>query len=124
MTTASAGKGDREIRAALADSGRLLVACGLFSMAVNVLMLTGPLFMLQNYDRVLGSRSDATLVTLAALVAFLFLLMGVLDHARGRVLARVGARLQERLDPRTRECCTRSWCGRWRRPSAPARQPD
>ena len=92
--------GDREIRAALAESRRLFVACGLFSMAVNVLMLTGPLFMLQIYDRVLGSRSEATLVTLAALVAFLFLLMGVLDHARGRVLARVGARLQERLDPR------------------------
>ena len=92
--------GDREIRAALAESRRLFVACGLFSMAVNVLMLTGPLFMLQIYDRVLSSRSDATLATLAALVAFLFLLMGVLDHARGRVLARVGARLQERLDPR------------------------
>ena len=92
--------GDREIRAALAESRRLFVACGLFSMAVNVLMLTGPLFMLQIYDRVLGSRSEATLVTLAVLVAFLFLLMGALDHARGRVLARVGARLQERLDPR------------------------
>ena len=92
--------GDREIRAALAESRRLFVACGLFSIAVNVLMLTGPLFMLQIYDRVLSSRSEATLVTLAGLVAFLFLLMGVLDHARGRVLARVGARLQERLDPR------------------------
>ena len=33
-------------------------------------------------------------------MAFLFLLMGVLDHARGRVLARAGARLQARLDPR------------------------
>ena len=92
--------GDREIRAALGESRRLFVACGLFSVAVNLLMLTGPLFMLQIYDRVLSSRSEATLVTLAALVAFLFLLMGVLDHARGRVLARVGARLQERLDPR------------------------
>ena len=100
ITAADSGNGDREIRAALADSGRLLLACGLFSMAVNVLMLTGPLFMLQIYDRVLSSRSEATLVTLATLVAFLFLLMGVLDHARGRVLARVGARLQERLDPR------------------------
>ena len=92
--------GDREIRTALAESRRLIVACAMFSVAVNVLMLTGPLFMLQVYDRVLGSRSEATLVTLATLVGFLFLLMGVLDHARGRVLARVGARLQERLDPR------------------------
>ena len=94
------GAGSREIRAALAESRRLFVACALFSVAVNVLMLTGPLFMLQIYDRVLGSRSQETLLTLAILVAFLFLLMGVLDHARGRVLARAGSRLQARLDPR------------------------
>ena len=94
------GAGSREIRAALAESRRLFVACALFSVAVNLLMLTGPLFMLQIYDRVLGSRSQETLLTLAILVAFLFLLMGVLDHARGRVLARAGARLQARLDPR------------------------
>ena len=60
-----ARSGDREIRAALAESRRLFAACGLFSVAVNVLMLTGPLFMLQIYDRVLSSRSEATLVTLA-----------------------------------------------------------
>ena len=50
-------------------------------------MLTGPLFMLQVYDRVLTSRSEATLVALIILVAFLFLMMGILDYARGRVLA-------------------------------------
>ncbi len=94
------GAGNREIRAALGESRRLFIACALFSVAVNLLMLTGPLFMLQIYDRVLGSRSQETLLTLAILVAFLFLLMGVLDHARGRVLARAGARLQARLDPR------------------------
>ena len=94
------GTGNREIRAALAESRRLFVACALFSVAVNLLMLTGPLFMLQIYDRVLGSRSQETLLTLAILVAFLFLLMGLLDHARGRVLARAGARLQARLDAR------------------------
>ncbi len=92
--------GNRELRAALAESRRLFAACALFSMAVNLLMLTGPLFMLQVYDRVLTSRSEATLVTLAAIVAFLYLMTGVLDHARGRVLARAGARLQARLDSR------------------------
>ena len=92
--------GDREIRAALAESRRLFVSVGFFSIFVNVLMLTGPLFMLQVYDRVLTSRSEATLVTLIGIVAFLFLMMGVLDHARGRVLARAGARLQVRLDSR------------------------
>ena len=92
--------GDREIRGALAESRRLFVSVGFFSIFVNILMLTGPLFMLQVYDRVLTSRSEATLVTLIGIVAFLFLMMGVLDHARGRVLARAGARLQARLDSR------------------------
>ena len=104
MTTATeydAGKsGAAEIRAALGESRRLFVAVGLFSAFVNLLMLTGPLFMLQIYDRVLTSRSEATLVALAAIVAFLFLMMGLLDHARARVLARAGARFQARLDGR------------------------
>ena len=89
-----------EIRAALSESRRLFLAIGLFSAFVNLLMLTGPLFMLQVYDRVLTSRSEATLVALIAIVAFLFLMMGLLDHARSRVLARAGARFQARLDPR------------------------
>ena len=92
--------GRAEIRAALGESRRLFAAIGLFSAVVNLLMLTGPLFMLQVYDRVLTSRSEATLVALAAIVAFLFVMMGLLDHARARVLARVGARLQSRLDGR------------------------
>ena len=92
--------GGKEIRAALAASRRLFVFCGLFSVVVNLLMLTGPLFMLQVYDRVLTSRSEATLVALIGIVAFLFLMMGVLDHARARAMTRAGARLQERLDSR------------------------
>ena len=92
--------GTAEIRAALVESRRLFASIGLFSAFVNLLMLTGPLFMLQIYDRVLTSRSEATLVALAAIVAFLFLMMGLLDHARARVLARVGARFQARLDGR------------------------
>ncbi|MDE0406682.1 MAG: type I secretion system permease/ATPase [Alphaproteobacteria bacterium] len=94
------GKGEKEIRTALAESRRLLMSVGFFSVFVNLLMLTGPLFMLQVYDRVLTSRSEATLVTLAGITAFLFLMMGILDYARGRVLARAGARLQAGLDSR------------------------
>ena len=92
--------GAREIRAALGESRRLFLSVGLFSAFVNLLMLTGPLFMLQVYDRVLTSRSEATLVALVLIVAFLFLMMGLLDHFRARVLARAGARFQARLDPR------------------------
>jgi len=71
-----------------------------FSVLVNLLMLTGPLFMLQLYDRVLGSRSQATLFALFALVAFLYAMMALLDHARGRITARIGAAFQAGLDRR------------------------
>ena len=73
-----AASGAREIRSALAESRRSFLAVGLFSAFVNLPMLTGPVFMLQVYDRVLSSRSEATLVALIGIVAFLFLAMGLL----------------------------------------------
>jgi ATP-binding cassette subfamily C protein len=97
---ASDSAGRRELAAARAESRGLYWFVAIFSACVNVLMLTGPLFMLQVYDRVLGSRSEATLVALAGLVAFLYLMMGILDFVRGRVLSRIGARFQSRLDRR------------------------
>ena len=103
MTSRALRDGRAEIRAALGESRRLFLSVGLFSAFVNLLLLTGPLFMLQIYDRVLTSRSEATLVALMVIVAFLFLMMGLLDHARARVLARVGARFQARLDARVLE---------------------
>jgi ATP-binding cassette subfamily C protein len=66
-----------------------------FSVFTNLLMLTGPLFMLQVYDRVLASRSEETLVALFALVAALYFFYWLLEFARGRVISRVGARLQD-----------------------------
>lgn len=72
----------------------------IFSIFVNLLMLTGPLFMLQVYDRVLGSGSEETLVALFVLVGFLYGLMAMLDYARGRIVARFGARFQALLDRR------------------------
>ncbi|MFN7052464.1 MAG: ABC transporter transmembrane domain-containing protein, partial [Gemmobacter sp.] len=91
------------------ESRGILIAAIVFSIFVNLLMLTGPIYMLQIYDRVLGSRSVPTLVALSALIAFLFLAMGLLDHARSRILARIGARLQVRLDRRVFEAAlTRS----------------
>jgi ATP-binding cassette, subfamily C, bacterial len=93
-------QGVQELRSARRESSGLILATVLFSVVVNALMLTGPLYMLQVYDRVLGSGSEATLVALSVLVIGLFLAMGVLEHARGRVMAVVGARFQERLDRR------------------------
>lgn len=92
--------GLRELRAARADGWALLIPVALFSVAVNLLMLTGPLFMMQVYDRVLSSGSVPTLAALFVLVVFLFLMMGILDLARTRVMTRVAARFQERLEAR------------------------
>ncbi len=89
-----------ELRAARSEGTWLLIPVFIFSIFVNILMLTGPLFMLQVYDRVLGSRSEETLVALFILVGSLYGLMGILDYARGRVLARFGARFQSNLDNR------------------------
>ncbi|MFM2354740.1 MAG: hypothetical protein RLZZ528_476 [Pseudomonadota bacterium] len=77
-----------------------LAGIALFSVFVNLLMLTGPLFMLQVYDRVLASRSEPTLVALFLLVAGLFAAMALLDAVRNAVGARIGAQLQSDLDGR------------------------
>ncbi len=80
--------------------GGLFVTVGVFSAVVNILMLTGSIYMLQVYDRVLASGSEATLLALTVLVAALFAVMGVLDYIRTRVAARIGATVQARLDGR------------------------
>lgn len=100
MKTSDTGPGSAELRAARAEGGRLFAAVFLFSIFVNLLMLTGPVFMLQVYDRVISGRSEETLVALFALVTFLYLAYGLLDYARGRVMARIAARFQDRLDQR------------------------
>lgn len=95
--------GFAELVAARRKSRGLFWFVGVFSFFANLLMLTGPLYMLQVYDRVLGSRSVETLVALSLLVAFLYGMMGILDFSRGRIMARVGARFQAALDRRVFE---------------------
>lgn len=89
-----------EIRAARKRSRGLFWGVGVFSAFANLLMLTGPLYMLLVYDRVLSSRSEATLVGLTLLVVFLYGVMGILDLVRGRVMGRIAARFQHSLDAR------------------------
>ena len=96
-----AGTRKKPIRS-MSEAARLsrhyLLSALFFSIFVNILMLTGPLFMLQVYDRVLGSRSEETLVALLVLVVALYGLMWLLDFARTRLVARYGARFQSSLD--------------------------
>jgi ATP-binding cassette, subfamily C, bacterial len=89
-----------DLRTAWSESQGLFLVAVLFSVFVNLLMLTGPLYLLLVHDSVLASRSEPTLVALTVLVTGLFLAMGLIDHARSRLMAVVGARFQDRLDRR------------------------
>ena len=80
---------------------------GLLSGLINVLMLTGSLFMLQVYDRVLPSRNVPTLVALGILAIALFAFQGFLDMSRGRILVRIGSFLDEKLSPRIYDAVAR-----------------
>jgi len=89
-----------EIAAVLLASRMAFASTALFSCLVNILMLTGPLFMLQVYDRVLTSGSVPTLVVLIAIVIALYAYYGFLEYLRARILVRIGRRVEERLRDR------------------------
>ena len=100
-------RGKDELVKVRRKSRALYWTVALFSLFANLLMLTGPMYMLQVYDRVLGSGSEETLIALSILVVFLYGVMGVLDHTRGRIMARVGARFQDDLDRRVFDAVVR-----------------
>ncbi len=96
-----------ELSVALAACRSAFVGTALISGMSNILMLTGAMFMLEVYDRVLPSRSMATLVGLVVLVAGLYTALGILDAIRARVLARIGGALDERLSGRVYDTLVR-----------------
>lgn len=100
-------RGNAELRSVRKRSRALYWTVAVFSLFANLLMLTGPLYMLQVYDRVLGSGSEETLIALSILVVFLYAMMGILDYTRGRIMARVGARFQDALDRRVFDAVVR-----------------
>ena len=73
------------------------LATALFSLAVNLLMLTAPLYMLQVFDSVLSSRSTDTLLMLTIIALVALATLAVLDAVRGAVLVRLGAWLERQL---------------------------
>ena len=75
---------------ALARCRAAFSGVALLSAAVNILMLTGSVFMLEVYDRVLPSRSVPTLIGLVVVAGMLYLFLGLFDLIRNRILARVG----------------------------------
>ena len=85
------------VTAALRPFRGALFTAGTLSLISNLLMLAGPLFMIQIYDRVLASRSLPTLVALTILVAGSFAFMALLDLIRARLMVQVGAGLDHAL---------------------------
>jgi PrtD family type I secretion system ABC transporter len=71
----------------------------LISGLINILALTGSLYMMQIYDRALTSGSIPTLVVLSALAIGLYLFQGAFDVIRSQVLVRVGSRLDKKIAP-------------------------
>jgi ATP-binding cassette, subfamily C, type I secretion system permease/ATPase len=96
-----------ELAEALASCRSAFVAMGLISAMSNILTLTGSFFMLEIYDRVLPSHSLQTLVGLVILAAGLFIMLGLLDIIRGRILVRISASLDETLSGRVYETVVR-----------------
>ncbi len=89
-----------DLESALRASKRGFVAAGFFSLFINLLMLTAPLYMLQVYDRVVTSRSLETLLFLTLIMLFMFGIMGTMEWVRSRILVRVSNQMDRFLSQR------------------------
>jgi ATP-binding cassette, subfamily C, type I secretion system permease/ATPase len=83
------------------------IGVGVMSCIINLLYLTGSIFMLEVYDRVLPSRSVPTLIGLLILASGLYMAQGILDMIRNRILGRIGTALDESLNARVFETVVR-----------------
>lgn len=102
-----AGNAPSELTAALHACRNAFIGVGVFSGVSNILMLTGAVFMMEIYDRVLPSRSVPTLVALCIIATTLFIALGVLDSIRSRIMVRIGASLDDALSARVYETLIR-----------------
>ncbi len=68
-----------------------------FSMFINILQLTFPIYMLQIYDRVLSSYSFPTLYVLTIAAVLSLIVMSLLSFIRSRLLVRCGIAIDQAL---------------------------
>ena len=83
------------------------ITAGAFSFFINVLMIAPALYMLQVYDRALGSQSLSTLGMLTLILVFLLAAMGGLEWVRSLITIRAGTKLDTLLSERVFECTFR-----------------
>jgi ATP-binding cassette, subfamily C, bacterial PrsD len=93
------GNGDDPVTRGLRQAARRIAGIGIFSGAINILMLSGSVYMMQVYDRVIPSRNLATLAGLSLMILLAYVMQGYFDALRARMLCRVAtvfdASLQE-----------------------------
>jgi PrtD family type I secretion system ABC transporter len=85
-------------RALRACRGTFAVIMG-FSLAINILQLASPLYMMQVFDRVLSSRSGDTLIMLTLITVVAVAVMALIEAIRSQMLVRIGNWLDDRLGP-------------------------
>ena len=75
----------------LAHVKKSLVACFVFSLIANLLNLVPIFFMLNVYDKAVGSSSMLTLWSLSIFVAVMFFILFVMEALRSRLLVGISA---------------------------------
>jgi len=98
--TPSPSASQSEIAAALKQFKGIFKTVGVFSMAINLLMLVPSIYMLQVYDSVLSSRNLMTLAMLSLITLMFYALISGLEWVRSQVLIRVGAQLDALMSER------------------------
>lgn len=83
----------------LLRSRSALIAVAAFSAGINLLILTGSVYMMQIFDRVLTGQSKSTLLFLTLLALFFLTIYGLLELARSRILVRLATWLDQFLSP-------------------------
>src|SRR5690349_16034806 len=86
-----------DLTTVLRECRRGFLSVAVFSAMVNLLMLAGPLYMLQVYDRVLSSHSVPTLVALSILLVAAYTFQGAFEVLRSHLTARIASLLDVRL---------------------------
>jgi PrtD family type I secretion system ABC transporter len=87
------------LTAALKDLRKTGKALLLFSLCLNLLLLTSPIYMMQVFDRVLSSGRSETLLFLTMIAVIAMAVLGALETARGQVLSRAAIWLERRISP-------------------------
>lgn len=90
---------------------RSFVAVGVFSFFINLLMLTPMFYMINVFDKAVGTGSVPTLSALAVVAIFLYFTLALLEAVRSRVLIYVASRIDIVTAPRIYELCFKGASG-------------